>query len=231
MNRSLCLPAVCALVALAAPLPGCGPNIAAIPQEPAVAAPNAPRPVTDLSQLSPANPLNPFGKHEEVIARQVVAEADTGNAGNPVALSSTRHIGDDKHPCEARLLNKKAVQFDALSMRLINQIFSEITILEDTEEISRLHAPTDLKWAIVTGTMNRDGVLKDLLLEQHSGTAMVDKMVLAACKKGMYIHNPPPEARDGDGNYKVRIEVRLENYASLDNEHWEFKTYLGLALL
>jgi hypothetical protein len=231
MNRSLCLPVVCALLALAAPLPGCGPNIAQISPEPPVAAPDAPRPVTDLSQVSPGNPLNPFGKHDEAIARQVAAEADTGNAANLEVISSTRHIGDEHHLGEARLLTKKAAEFEGLSMRLLNQIFQQIMILEDTYEISHLHVPTDAKRTIVTGTMNRDGVLKELVLEQHSGTATVDKMVLAACKKGMYIHNPPPDALDADGTYKVRIEVRLENYSSEDGEHWDFKTYLGLALL
>jgi hypothetical protein len=47
----------------------------------------------------------------------------------------------------------------------------------------------------------------------------------------MYIRNPPPEAGDANGNYKLRLEARMENFASLDGEHWQFKTYLGLAIL
>ena len=83
----------------------------------------------------------------------------------------------------------------------------------------------------IAGTLNRQGILKELVVEQHSGTAAIDKMVVAACKKGLFIHNPPPEATDPGGDYKVRIEARFENYASTDGEHWEFKTYMGLALL
>ena len=103
--------------------------------------------------------------------------------------------------------------------------------LQRGENFSRLKLPTDTKWVVITGTMNDHGVLKEMVLDQHSGTAAVDKLVIAACKKGIYIHNPPPEALDTNGNYSVRIEARFENFASLDGEHWSFKTYLGLAIL
>lgn len=191
-----------------------------------------PRPVTDLSQLAPGSALSPFDKHEQAIARRVAADDDTGkgNGANLGALTIL-HVGDDKHPGEERMLNKKAAEFDTLSMRLMDQIFTQIVVLQERDDISHLKLPTDLKWVIITGTISRQGVLKELVIEQHSGTAAIDKMVIAACKKGLFIHNPPPEALNDSGNYKVRFEARFENYATLDGEHWEFKTYMGLAIL
>lgn len=212
---------------------GCGFFSSQPPSAVAVPTPEASHPVTDLSQIATGNALNPYGKPELTIARRVASEADTGRSGiqNLDALSKVRHTGDDKHPCEQRLLNEKAAQFDMLSMRLLDQVFAQVVILQQGYDISHMKLPTDLKWVVITGTLDHQGVLKELVIEQHSGTAAVDRMVVAACKKGMYIHNPPADAADGAGDYKVRIETRMENLATLDGEHWEFTTYMGLALL
>ena len=194
---------------------------------------DGPRTVTDLSQVAPGNPLSPFGKQDQAIARRVASDDDgrSGTAGNLDAIGTIRHVGDDKHPGEERILNKKAAQFPQLSNRLMDQIFVQMMHLEVEEPFSRLQLPTDLKWVIITGTLSSQGVLKELVIEQHSGTAVVDKMVIAACKKGLFIRNPPIEAADSTGGYKVRVEARFENWASSDGEHWQFKTYIGLAIL
>jgi hypothetical protein len=234
MKRTVCLFSTCALaVALLTNSQGCGLFSSEPPSAVAPPAPDAPRPVTDLSQVAPGNALDPFGKHDQTIARRVAADDynEAAQIENLGALGAVRHTGDDKHPCEQRLLNKKAAQFDMLSTHLLDQVFTQIAVLDEEYDISHLKLPTDLKWVVITGTLNSKGVLRELVIEQHSGTAAVDRMVVAACKKGLYIHNPPPEASDDGGNYKVRIEARLENFASLDGEHWEFKTYMGLGLL
>ena len=195
--------------------------------------PDAPHPVTDLSQVAPGNSLEPFAsKHEQNIARSIASGGDlpARSLENLDQLADVRHVGDDKHPCDQRLLNKKAALFDALSMRLMDQVFHQMVELQ-TGEISRMKLPSDLKWVVITGRMDRHGVLKELILEQHSGTAAVDKLMIAACKKALYLQNPPADAVNAEGNYEVRIESRMENYASLDGEHWYFKTYLGIAIL
>lgn len=234
MKRRFRLRSICALSLALLTIPqGCGftgsqtSTVAALPP------PDAPRTVSDLSQLAPGSALDPFGKREQNIARRVASDDDgkRGSVGNLDAIGTVRHVGDDKHPGEERLLNKKAAQFDMLAMRLMDQIFFQMEHLDDEEEFSRLKLPTDLKWVIITGTLSPQGVLKELVIEQHSGAAAVDKMVVAACKKGLFIHNPPAEAADPTGNYKIRLEARFENYASGDGEHWEFKTYIGLAFL
>jgi len=234
MKRSGWRLSICALsLALLAIPQGCSTNASQAPTVGAIPAPDAPHPVTDLSQLAPGSALNPFGKRDQSIARKVASEGyiSENNVQNVGGFGKVRHVGDDKHPCEQQLLNKKAAQFEMLSMRLMDQVFEVIAPLLDGDEISHLKLPTELKWVVITATLNGQGVLKELFIDQHSGTAAVDKMVVAACKKGLYIHNPPPEALDPSGNYKVRIEARFENYASMDGEHWEFKTYMGLAIL
>ncbi len=233
MKRAACLLSSCALFfGLFVILQGCGASSPQVQPLPPPPPPDAPHTVTDLSQLGAGSALSPFGKRDQAIARKITSEDVSENdVQNVSGLSQVRHVGDDKHPGEERLLNKKAAEFQMLSARLMDQVFEELSYLEREDNISHLKLPTDLKWVIITATLNSHGVLKELVLDQHSGAAAVDKMVIAACKKGLYIHNPPPDAADSSGNYTLRIEARFENFASLDGEHWSFKTYIGLAIL
>ncbi|HLI81186.1 MAG TPA: hypothetical protein VKV03_14460 [Candidatus Binataceae bacterium] len=220
-----------ASIALFTILQGCGSNSAQNPS-PSAPAPDAPHEVTDLSQVGPGSAIDPFGKKEQNIARRVASDDEVApNSIDLGALANVRHTGDDKHPCEQRLLNKKAAQFDMVSVHLLDQVFSQIRRLQGDDEFSHVVLPTDLRWVVITATINHQGALKELVIEQHSGTAAMDKLMVAACKKGLYLRNAPEDAADPSGNYKVRIEARMENFASLDGEHWEYKTYMGLAIL
>jgi hypothetical protein len=225
---SIGAPLLALLISQGCGFSGSGPNQVA-PPLPA----DAPHPVTDLSQLAPGSALNPFGKANQVAASQVVSSANVNanNVQDVGGLEGVRHAGDDKHPAEERLLNQKAAQYPLLSARILDQVFTEMSHLQDSDEFSHLKLPTDLKWVIITATLDSRGLLKEIVIDQHSGAAAVDKMVVAACKKGLYIPNPPPEAADSDGGYKVRLEARFEDFASMDGEHWEFKSYLNLAML
>lgn len=233
MKRAFWLLSICALSALPAIFQGCS-STGSPPLTAAAAPADAPHPVTDLSQLAPGNPLDPFGKHEESIARRVVADNDDNQPQTSLehldSLALVRHAGDDKHPCDQRLLNKKAAKFDVLSDRLMDQVYHQMRTLQ-MGEISRMKLPSDLRWVIITARMDHQGTLKELVLEQHSGTAAMDKLMIAACKKALYLRNPPADAATADGDYQVRIESRMENFSSMDGEHWEFKTYMGLAIL
>ena len=55
-------------------------------------------------------------------------------------------------------------------------------------------------------------------------------MLIDVCKKSIWYENPPVEALSGDGDYKLTIKLKLENFASLDERHWSFITDLGLGL-
>ena len=220
----------CAISALLL-LPACSPNSKEVPVAARTPAPDEPHPVSDLSALSTANSLDPFHKNDLAIARQVTSADDSDAVAKRQGLGSVRHVGDDKHPGVEKLLNQKSAQFESLSMQIMDQVFAQVEGLEETDQISHLKLPDDLKPVIITGTLNRDGKLNELVVEQHSGQAAIDRMVIAACKKGLYIQNPPPDALSTPQTYKVRLETRLENYTSLDGEHWQFKTFIAMALL
>lgn len=228
MNRTVRWLATGAMLALLTISEGCSSKK---PPPPPPSSDSGPHVVTDLSTISSADAFNPFGKKNSEAASSIVHSTQTGTQGSVAAMGTERHVGDDKHPGVERLLNKKAAQFDMLSMRVMDQLFGAMERFEDDDPLARLKLPTDLRPVIITGTLNSKGKLQDLLIEQHSGEAAVDKMVVKACKRGLYINNPPPDALTADGTYKIRLETRLENYASMDGETWEFKTYLGMALL
>jgi hypothetical protein len=228
MNRIVRWFAIGAAFALLTIIHGCSSNKPPPPPPPDNSGPHV---VTDLSSISSADAFDPFGHKGSEAANEIVRSADTGIRGSAKSMGTERHVGDDKHPGVERLLNKKAAQYDMLSMRVMDQLFAAIEKLEDDDPVARLKLPRDLRPVIITGTLNRNGKLQELLIEQHSGVAAVDKMVVQACKRGLYINNPPPGALNPEGVYKVRLETRLENYASMDGETWEFKTYLGMALL
>jgi hypothetical protein len=229
MNGTVRLLLTGAAIALLANSQGCGSSKTPAPTPPP--SDNGSRVVTDLSTISPADAFNPFGKKDSRASSAIVHDGNVGSQATAAAIGTVRHVGDDKHPGEQRLLNKKAAKFDMISMRVMDQLFGAMESLEDDDPIARLKLPTDLRPVIITGTLNSKGKLQDLLIEQHSGEAAVDKMVVKACKQGLYINNPPPDALTPEGTYKIRLETRVENYASMDGETWEFKTYLGMALL
>jgi hypothetical protein len=143
---------------------------------------------------------------------------------------TVRAVGTDDSPGEQRLTNDKAAKFANFSQSILDHLFTQVRVAERTEEIARLKLPRDLKPVMVTAIMDKDGKLTELIVEQHCGKAIIDKMILDACKKGIWYRNPPRDALSGDGTYKMTIEFRLENYASSDETHWNFKTYLGLGL-
>jgi hypothetical protein len=192
----------------------------------------SPKVLTSLSSLSPAKPLGPLDAQGAAIAKVIGPENATSLAAAKwTPLSTVRHVGNDQHPGEERLLNDKAARFDLVCIRIMDHLFTAMQELEATDPVVRIDVPADLKPVIVTGILNRHGQLKELILEQHSGQSTVDNMVIEACKRGLYIGNPPPQAITPNGDYRVRIEARIESFGSTDRQHWLFKTYIGMALL
>ncbi len=230
MNRTAGLIGIGAALMLLAAAPGCSFNSS---QAPAPPQDSGPRRVTDLSTVSSADALNPFGKANPAAPADLpeVGTAFAAGGATAEAIGTVRHVGDDKHPSEERLLNKKAAKFDMLSMRVLDQLSDSMRDLEDQEPIVRMKLPTNLRPVIVTAILTPQGKLREIVIEQHSGTAAVDTMVVNACKHALYINNPPRDALSGNGDYELRVRARIENYSTVDGEHWQFKTYLGLAVL
>ena len=198
-----------------------------------VADAQAPKLVTDLSTLSdaPINPLRPEAVPEKGSGLLHSNSSDPNSPRTFLAQPGfERAVGTDANPGVERLLNDKAAKFANFSQVLLEHIFSQMRLAEQTEEISRIKVPTDIKPVIITAIMDKDGKLTELILEQHSGKAALDKMMLEVCKKALWYRNPPAAALSSDGNYKLTIQARLENYASMDEKHWSFITHVGLGI-
>jgi hypothetical protein len=133
-------------------------------------------------------------------------------------------------PGGEKLLNDKAAHFAQFTRPLLDRLFAATEDLE-RQKLARSGVPENVRPVIIEATMDGDGQLTELVLQQLSGSGAVDQLMIQACKKGLWMRNPPPEARAGDGNYRMRIEASIRNYirptAFAD---WTFRTHLGLAL-
>ncbi len=222
--------AASALLAATLALAGCG---YATPPPPPPIAGDADRPhlLSDLSTLS-SEPVSPL--KTEVPKRGDAILHPAGDPNAPVIYQAmpglVRHVGDDRTPIEEKLLNEKAAKFANFTQVLLTRLSGQVALAEKTEEVSRLRVSTDVKAVLITAIMDKNGKLTELIVEQHSGKGAIDKMMIDACKKAIWYQNPPVEALSGDGTYKLTIEGRLENYASLDEKHFSFITHLGMGV-
>ena len=203
------------------------------PPSPVSGAPQ-PKIVTSLNDVA-ATPVNPLAI-DQVPKRGEGLILDHGpSSAGPRTFQAepgmSRQIGNDLNPATVRLLNAKAAKFGNFSGVILDRIFAKLIVAERSEEISRGKLPEDLRAVIITATMDKQGKLTELILEQHSGKATIDRMMLEVCKKSIWYQNPPAAALSTDGTtYKLTIKLKLENYASLDETHWSFVTDLGLSV-
>ncbi len=204
---------------------GCGSSNA--PESVPVAAPT---PVSDLSSLSSASVVHP----PPPAARAALeASSDEGEgaefSGSGPGLA--HRVGPDYNPGMERLLNPKAAQYASFSRDLLDRLFNHVFKDEREEQFSRLKISDDVRPVVITATLDKNGKLTELVLEQHSGKAAIDHMMLEACKKALWSQRPPEGAATPDGTYKVRLETRITNFASMDSTHWRFETNIGIAVL
>ena len=211
-----------ALLWIAVAIPSCGPAN----QEPEVTA--TPHFVNDLSSLS----SKPIAAISDPHAAYVATE-NTGDSyghafqDNP---GTTRHVGTDAMPATQQLLNPKAAQFAHFSGALLDKLWGQLRLREGDDDISKMKVPETLNPVILTATLGPDGKLQEIVIEQRSGKASVDRLFIEAAKKSIWTHNPPKAAALPNGTYQVRIEGKIENFASAKGK-WTFTTYMGLALL
>ncbi|HUA34874.1 MAG TPA: TonB C-terminal domain-containing protein [Candidatus Binataceae bacterium] len=221
-SRLLC---VGASIALAALVSGCSSNNAPQPLPQADAHPHI---VTDLSSLS--SDTTEF--QPKIHSSGLMAKVD--DPGSAQVFQATpglsREIGTDRTPAFETLLNGKAAQYANFSQTLMERVYAQLRILERTDEISILKLPTEIHPTVVTAIMDRNGKLKEIILEQHSGKTALDKMVIEACKKSLWYPNPPVGALSEGGDYRLTVQVHLENFASQDDRHWDFTTKIGLGI-
>lgn len=193
--------------------------------------PGQPHIITNLDTLATSNAGTPSLTMASDAVKTVAGNVRPMEVSNtPGSVGTVRHVGTERHPGQERLLNVKAAYFSEFADRLMDQVFDAMQTLEREDPGDRLELPKETRPAILTATMDANGQLKEIVLEQHSGVAGFDRMVIAACKQSLYAHNPPLGARTKDGDYKVRLRALIKNYAS-QGQTRTFKTYLGIALL
>ena len=211
-----------ALLWIAVAIPSCGPTT----QEPEVTA--TPHFVNDLSSLSSKPVTTISDPHAAYVATQNTGDS-YGHAFQD-RPGNTRHVGTDAMPATQQLLNPKAAQFGKFSSALLDQLWGQLRLREGDDEISKMKVPETLKPVVLTATLAPDGKLEEIVIEQRSGKTAVDKLFIDAAKKSIWTHNPPKAAALPNGTYQVRIEGRIENFAS-QKDKWTFTTYMGIALL
>ena len=223
---------------------GCGPSATSDQSEaqpsPAALASPAAAPadhmITDLSQISTANTVPAFTPGAIVETPQptptspnaaVQRNIERFFASNPDAQ---RYSDEPPPPGDSRLLNAKAQKFADFGYALLHQTM----VAEQASEnayLRRRKLPTNLRPVILTATMTPKGKLTDIEIDQQSGDLTVDKMVIEACKRGLWTRNPPTGALAGDGMFRLRIEASINNYSFDRNDNYTYDTHLGLGIL
>ena len=212
------------LLWIAAAIPSCGPST---PPEPEVVA--TPHFVSDLSSVS-SRPVTAIS-NPHAASEAINSGGDSYGHAYQDKPGIVRHVGTDTMPATQQLLNPKAAQFAQFSSTLLNQLWGQLRLRENDDDIAKLRVPETLQPVILTATLAPDGKLQEIVVEQRSGKAIVDKLFVDACKKSIWTDNPPKAAALPNGTYQVRIEGQIQNFASTTANHWTFKTYMGLALL
>jgi hypothetical protein len=133
-------------------------------------------------------------------------------------------------PGGERLLNDKAEHYSQFTRPLLQRLY-DATIDIEHQGLARNGVPANLRPVIIQATMDGDGQLTELVIQQLSGSGAVDQAMIKACKKGLWVRNPPPEARMADGKYRFRIEATIKNFMRpTAYDDWMLRTHVGLAL-
>jgi len=199
-----------------------------------------PRVITDLSSLGPATPaatlikLPPasFEPRPESASRAAANDTDVNLkrlfGENPGQIG---YSGVASAPGKELLANAKAQQFSIFARTLLHQVFVAAQAEERDISFSRERLPNEIKPVVVNATMNKNGRLTQLIVEQSSLTGAVDQLMVRACKTGLWTNNPPPAALSSTGDYRIRIEALINNYNNQTAEEvWSFSTELSIAL-
>jgi hypothetical protein len=228
------------LAAAFLPLASCSsekpePKPIVIPQSEAT-----PRVLTDLSSLGSDNPAAAQIKLvPSPLAHGALIDSHESNRDTDANLKrlfgenpgTIGYSGVPSAPGKELLANAKAQQFPIFCRTLMHQVFVAAQSGEHDISFSRERLPREIKPAVVSAIMNKNGRLTQLVLEESSSTGTVDQLILRACKTGLWTNNPPPAALASDGNYRIRVEALISNYNNATkDEAWTFSTELSIAL-
>jgi hypothetical protein len=202
------------------------------------------RVITNLSQLSSAPSTLPAmnaqnlvngaaSLHDATAIRANDAQSQADRNLDRLYLSkqhSMVHGGEARAAGDRSLLNDKARQFPEFSYAMLDQTLVAAQELE-AKQLQDHKLPDQIKPVILVAVMTPEGKLTDISIEQHSGVGSVDRLMIDACKKGLWAMNPPLAARTDDGNYRIRFEGVVNNYSYNLEGDYKYVTHIGLALL
>lgn len=202
------------------------------------------RVITNLSQLSSAPSTLPSINAQNLVSGAATLHDTTTTPSNDAQSQADRnldhlylskqhsivHGGEARAAGDRTLLNDKARQFPEFSYAMLNQTLVAAQELE-AKQLQDHKLPDEIKPVILVAVITPDGKLTDLSVEQHSGVGSVDRLMIDACKKGLWARNPPPAARADDGNYRLRFEGAVNNYSYNVEGDYKYITHIGLALL
>ncbi len=200
------------------------------------------RVITNLDQLSSAPSAVPVDNAQSLFGAPVatrdsaphsdIAQNRADRNFEQFYLSQQQSVVHGGHT-EARgsrtLLNAKARQFPEFSYAMLNQLLAAAQKLE-SKKLAGRQLPDEIKPMILTALMTPQGRLTDLDIEQHSGVGTVDRIIIDACKKGLWAMNPPRAALASDGRYRMRVEVLVKGYPYDYQGDYRYVTNVGLAL-
>jgi hypothetical protein len=231
------------LLALAVPIAGCASQSSkpATDEQTTQTIPNPgePQTVTDLSQISSAPAVraqmpqlnspdssavdakrNPNAIVQENIERLFVSN-----------LNQLRYReGRADAPGDTALLNDKARQFSEFSYQLLNQTLTAARTIEP-DRLGGRKLPEDIAPMVLTAVMDSKGRLTEISIESHSGDHQVDQIIIDSCKQGLWSRNPPEQALDQDGMYRLRIRGYIRAYSFDLKGQYRYETELGLGIL
>lgn len=216
-------------------------NSDAVPPPPTAVNVDSPRVITDLSQVSTAVTAAPInsGEQEAFIKTETVSgtQAEVTRydidrfylAQQPFELDPQEETAV-KFKGDMTLLNKKATRYPEFSYQMLKRTLPLAEKLA-ASTLGGRELPSDIKRVILTATLTSSGRLSDLAIEEHSGVAAVDQIMIDACKQGLWAMNPPLEAAAPDKSYEVHFEGVIYNY-SFDREGvYTYITHIGVGLL
>jgi hypothetical protein len=198
-----------------------------------------PRTVTDLSQISsshaaqaPMPGLNPPDSS---------AADSTHNPNEKVQQNIERLFvsnvnqlryreGRANAPGDTALLNDKARKFSEFSYQLLNQTLAAARTIE-SDRLTGRKLPLDIAPMVLTAVMDSQGRLTEISIESHSGDHQVDQIIIDSCKQGLWSRNPPEQAIDTDGMYRVRIRGYIRAYSFDLKGRYKYETEFGLGVL
>jgi hypothetical protein len=203
---------------------------------------SGPQMITSLAQM-PGPSGNSASSEQSLFAGAAALHAGSSETEDPqeavnrnlehLYLSKTHTAangGETRGAGDRTLLNAKARQFSEFSDALLNQTLVAAQTLA-AQKLQDHKLPEQMKPVILIATMTPAGKLTDLSVEQHSGFGPVDRILIEACKQGLWAMNPPQAALADDGMYRMRFEGVIGNYSYDTQGNYRYVTHVGLALM